>query len=312
MWRYARALDTGDGTAYAATYTVDGQFGAGANATKGREALKKMVDALKEQQAAAKAQRRAGAASAVSHGNQHLDRVHRQGPRQLSRVLPDGQRRRRSKRAAAYRCRRPQRQSPRTRERQVADQGARRGAAGLKHGATVTGCVLMFSASFLLLASVYDALPAELPVLRVPIANLIMEVPKSACTVFRVPLMNLTHGLMAGVMLSHANDFDDEGRRASYTALFSTLLFAIALKSNFEALEIGGLAIPLGSLAYWLTAGTALSVAGGLALALVRGRNVRLPWTELQLSLLDKLILAGLFASYLVVVAATLIISHRI
>ena len=47
MWRYTRALDTGDGTTYAATYTVDGQFGAGANATKGREALQKMVDALK-------------------------------------------------------------------------------------------------------------------------------------------------------------------------------------------------------------------------------------------------------------------------
>ena len=55
MWRYARALDTGDGAAYAATYTVDGQFGTGANATKGREALKKMVDAGREQQAAAKA-----------------------------------------------------------------------------------------------------------------------------------------------------------------------------------------------------------------------------------------------------------------
>ena len=55
MWRYTRALDTGDGATYAATYTVDGQFVAGANATKGREALKKMVDGLREQQAAAKA-----------------------------------------------------------------------------------------------------------------------------------------------------------------------------------------------------------------------------------------------------------------
>src|SRR5262245_43849656 len=55
MWRYTRALDTGDGAAYAATYTADGQFGTGANATKGRDALKKMVDALKEQEAAAKA-----------------------------------------------------------------------------------------------------------------------------------------------------------------------------------------------------------------------------------------------------------------
>ncbi len=55
MWRYTRALDTGDGTAYAATYTVDGQFGTGANATKGREALKKMVDGVRDGQAAAAA-----------------------------------------------------------------------------------------------------------------------------------------------------------------------------------------------------------------------------------------------------------------
>src|SRR5438093_1189126 len=55
MWRYARALDTGDGAAYAATYTVDGQFGTGPNATKGREALKKLADGVREQQAAAKA-----------------------------------------------------------------------------------------------------------------------------------------------------------------------------------------------------------------------------------------------------------------
>jgi hypothetical protein len=49
MWRYTRALDTGNGTTYAATYTVDGQFGTGANATKGREALKKLGDGLKPQ-----------------------------------------------------------------------------------------------------------------------------------------------------------------------------------------------------------------------------------------------------------------------
>ncbi|MBI2150171.1 MAG: nuclear transport factor 2 family protein [Acidobacteria bacterium] len=55
MWRYTRALDSGDGTTYASTYTVDGQFGSGANATKGREALKKMVDSLREGQAAAEA-----------------------------------------------------------------------------------------------------------------------------------------------------------------------------------------------------------------------------------------------------------------
>ena len=39
MWKYTRALDKGDGATYASTYTADGQFGTGANATKGREAL---------------------------------------------------------------------------------------------------------------------------------------------------------------------------------------------------------------------------------------------------------------------------------
>lgn len=43
MWRYARALDGGDADTYASLYTPEGQFGTGANATKGREALRKMV-----------------------------------------------------------------------------------------------------------------------------------------------------------------------------------------------------------------------------------------------------------------------------
>ena len=43
MWRYARALDTGDADAYAAVYTEDGQFGVGPTATKGREALRNMI-----------------------------------------------------------------------------------------------------------------------------------------------------------------------------------------------------------------------------------------------------------------------------
>ena len=43
MWKYTRALDKGDGATYASTYTTDGQFGTGANASKGREALSKLV-----------------------------------------------------------------------------------------------------------------------------------------------------------------------------------------------------------------------------------------------------------------------------
>ena len=48
MWRYTRALDTRDADAYAAAYTPDGQFMAGANPTKGHAALRKMVADLRE------------------------------------------------------------------------------------------------------------------------------------------------------------------------------------------------------------------------------------------------------------------------
>jgi hypothetical protein len=43
MWKYTRALDSGDGATYASTYTADGQFGSGDRATRGREALSKLV-----------------------------------------------------------------------------------------------------------------------------------------------------------------------------------------------------------------------------------------------------------------------------
>jgi 3-phenylpropionate/cinnamic acid dioxygenase small subunit len=55
MWRYARALDTADAEAYAALYTPDGQFGAGATATKGRDALRKMVADIRQRQTEAQA-----------------------------------------------------------------------------------------------------------------------------------------------------------------------------------------------------------------------------------------------------------------
>jgi len=51
MWQYVRALDTENPDAYAAVYTPDGQFGSGANAVKGREALKKMINDLRQRAA---------------------------------------------------------------------------------------------------------------------------------------------------------------------------------------------------------------------------------------------------------------------
>jgi uncharacterized protein (TIGR02246 family) len=51
MWRYVRALDTEIPEAYAAVFTPDGQFGTGPTATKGREALRKMVSDLRQRTA---------------------------------------------------------------------------------------------------------------------------------------------------------------------------------------------------------------------------------------------------------------------
>jgi uncharacterized protein (TIGR02246 family) len=51
MWQYVRALDTENADAYAAVYTPDGQFGSGANAVKGREALKKMISDFRQRAA---------------------------------------------------------------------------------------------------------------------------------------------------------------------------------------------------------------------------------------------------------------------
>ncbi len=48
MWQYARALDSENPEAYAAVYTPDGQFGAGPTPVKGRDALKKVIQDLRD------------------------------------------------------------------------------------------------------------------------------------------------------------------------------------------------------------------------------------------------------------------------
>jgi hypothetical protein len=176
---------------------------------------------------------------------------------------------------------------------------------------TITVAVLMFGVPFLLLAACYAALPVEVPVLLNPIAGAIIRAPKSVFTVFRVPLMNLTHGLMAIVMLLRTGDFADVKRRASYSGIFMTLLFTIALKSDLEALAMTGLAWSVGPFNPWFTGGTVLVIVGGLGLAFVHARDVPVPWPELRLSNLEKIMLAALFATYLAVVGATLIVLHR-
>jgi len=51
MWSYVRALDTMNENAYAEVFTPDGSFGSGANAARGRDALRKMVTDLKKSRA---------------------------------------------------------------------------------------------------------------------------------------------------------------------------------------------------------------------------------------------------------------------
>jgi SnoaL-like domain len=55
MWQYTRALDTANADAYAATYTPDGEFGSGASAVKGTDALKKMITDFRQRTADAEA-----------------------------------------------------------------------------------------------------------------------------------------------------------------------------------------------------------------------------------------------------------------
>ena len=73
MWRYVRALDTTNPDAYAAVYTPDGQFLAGGNPTKGRDALRKMVDDMRQRRVQAEAKGQAQPPMYHMTMNYHLE-----------------------------------------------------------------------------------------------------------------------------------------------------------------------------------------------------------------------------------------------
>jgi uncharacterized protein (TIGR02246 family) len=77
MWRYVRALDTANADAYASVYTEDGQFAAGGNVTKGREALRKMVADIRGRQVKAEAIGEPQAPMYHMTMNQHVEFVDR-------------------------------------------------------------------------------------------------------------------------------------------------------------------------------------------------------------------------------------------
>ena len=145
---------------------------------------------------------------------------------------------------------------------------------------TLTGLLLcvMLGAPFVMLSMSYRALPPELPVLRVWIGHSALVASKSIFMVFRVPLMNLIHGLLAALMLSRQLAFRNKERRISYSNMFLALLFTVALKSDFEAAQFSVLSAPAFLELYgrWLGFGTLTSVVAGIGLALVRGRKAPL------------------------------------
>jgi len=149
-------------------------------------------------------------------------------------------------------------------------------------------------------------------VLRAGIGHTVLLASKSLFMVFRIPVMNLIHGVMAAVMLSCAASFENMERRTSYSNIFLTLMFTIALKSDFEGLDFFAAVSPaLRPYERWIGLSTLLCVVGGLGLAMLRGRKVPLPWPELQLTVRDKIVLSGLFALYLAIVVASVVGAHR-
>jgi hypothetical protein len=125
MWRYTRALDTSDGTTYAATYTTDGQFKAGATATSGREALKKMVDGLR---ATGEQTRPPLYHMEANSWIEFVDKDHARHHAYYLTVSGAGA----QNEPPRIACCRPQCRPPRARERQVVDQAARRRTAELR------------------------------------------------------------------------------------------------------------------------------------------------------------------------------------
>ncbi len=75
MWKYVRALDSMNEAAYVEVFTQDGEFSAGKTATKGREALRKMVVDLKKTRAEREAKGEKQAAMHHIIANSYLEFV---------------------------------------------------------------------------------------------------------------------------------------------------------------------------------------------------------------------------------------------
>ena len=122
MWQYTRALDTENADAYAATYMPDGQFGSGATAIKGHDALKKMITDFRQRTADAEAKGQKRPPMYHVTANSYLEFIDKDHAR-LEAYWLTVFARRPQRACSRSRCR-ARRRRTRPRERPVAHQGA--------------------------------------------------------------------------------------------------------------------------------------------------------------------------------------------
>lgn len=165
-----------------------------------------------------------------------------------------------------------------------------------------------------MVAASYAGLPPVIPILRIAIGHVVMVAHKSPFMVFRVPVMNTIHGVMAAIMLRYAPGFADSARRRGYCNVFWALLICVGFKSLLEASDFAATAFPraFGWSETWLVPCTLATVILGVGVAAWQSTNVRLPWPELRMKRRDIVLLVGLFGIYLAIVAGSVVGSHRI
>jgi hypothetical protein len=153
---------------------------------------------------------------------------------------------------------------------------------------------------FFILGISYNSLPDQIMVFR-HLDGTADYAPKSLFTVFRVPLIEVICGLAVEVMRRRAAKIDDH---KSYYLMWTVLLFTVAAKTMFQALEMVS-SEQNARIFFYLTAA---AVAIGIICTLFTGRKAfsgikRGAW---KLELWEKAALVSLLIAYLILAFASL------
>ncbi len=150
---------------------------------------------------------------------------------------------------------------------------------------------------FLILAFFYNSLPAEILMFRSLYGGAGVYSPKSLFTVFRVPLIEVVCALAVEIMRRGAAGAPESEKQRNYYLMWTILLYTVALKSLFQALEMVS-SHETGAVFFYLTAGV---VVAGIISAFFPGRKVFLgPYRAgRKLTLWEKLALVTLLIAYI-------------